>query len=84
MLYFFFTFIKIFPLFFCDFIIVIGPVDPARDIETLNEEEIDTEFAGDSEYDGAEQRSIALSANTSIPIFNPIDSGSEDYRFSSG
>lgn len=66
------------------FFLVLGPVDPARDIETLNEEEIDTEFAGDSEYDGAEQHSIAFSANTSIPIFNPIDSGSEDYRFSSG
>lgn len=69
--------------FFCitNFIIAI---DSGRDIETLNEEEIETEF-NESEFEESEQQSIAFTPhNTSIPILNPLDSGSEDYRFSAG
>lgn len=56
-------------------------MDPGRDIETLNEDDLETEL---SEFEGSEQQSIAFAQNTSIPILNPLDSGSEEYRFSSG
>lgn len=62
----------------------MGPVDPARDIETLNED-IESEFVDDSEYDGSEQPlSLCFDPEVSIPGLNPLDSGSEDYRFSTG
>ena len=63
---------------------VLGPIDPARDIETLNEEELESECVPDSEYEGSEQQSVVFDHNTSIPILNPLESESEDYRFSSG
>lgn len=66
------------------FFSVSGPVDPARDIDTLNEEELESEFIDDSEYEGSEQQSLAFDHNTSIPVLNSLDSGSEDYRFSTG
>lgn len=66
------------------FHIVLGPIDPVRDIDTLNEEDMESEFVDDSEYEGSEQRSLAFDQNTSMPILNPLDSGSEDYRFSTG
>ncbi|XP_037031417.1 fat-like cadherin-related tumor suppressor homolog isoform X7 [Bradysia coprophila] len=62
--------------------LLIGPVDPVRDIDTLNEEELESEFVDDSEYEGSEQQSLAFDHSTSIPVLNPLDSGSEDYRFS--
>lgn len=66
------------------FVKVMGPVDPARDIETLNED-IESEFVDDSEYDGSEQPlSLCFDPEVSIPGLNPLDSGSEDYRFSTG
>jgi len=64
--------------------LALGPVDPARDIETLNEE-LESDFVGESECDGSEQQlSFAYDADTSIPGLNQLDSGSEDYRFSTG
>lgn len=54
-----------------------------RDIETLNEEDMESEFVDESEYEGSEQQSLAFDHNSSIPMINPLDSGSEDYRFSS-
>lgn len=63
---------------------VLGPVDPARDIETLNEDN-ESEFVDDSECDQSEQPlSLGFEQNTSIPCLNPLDSGSEDYRFNTG
>ncbi len=59
-------------------------MDPVRDIDTLNEEDIESEFVDDSEYEGSEQQSLAFDHSTSIPVLNPLDSGSEDYRFSTG
>lgn len=60
----------------------LGPVDPSRDIETLNEE-TESEFVNDSEFEGSEKpRSIAFDPLSSIPVLNPLDSGSEEYRFS--
>lgn len=66
------------------FYLVLGPIDPVRDIDTLNEEDMESEFVDDSEYEGSEQQSLAFDQNTSMPILNPLDSGSEDYRFSTG
>lgn len=63
---------------------MLGPVDPARDIETLNED-IESEFVDDSECDVSEQPlSLNFDQNSSINGLNPLDSGSEDYRFSTG
>ncbi|XP_062556294.1 fat-like cadherin-related tumor suppressor homolog isoform X3 [Armigeres subalbatus] len=60
---------------------ILGPVDPVRDIETLNEDN-ESEFVDDSECDQSEQPlSLGFEQNTSIPCLNPLDSGSEDYRF---
>ncbi|XP_055595283.1 fat-like cadherin-related tumor suppressor homolog isoform X3 [Uranotaenia lowii] len=60
---------------------ILGPVDPARDIETLNEDN-ESELIDDSECDQSEQPlSLGFEQNTSIPCLNPLDSGSEDYRF---
>lgn len=59
-------------------------MDPARDIETLNEDN-ESEFVDDSECDQSEQPlSLGFEQNTSIPCLNPLDSGSEDYRFNTG
>ena len=61
---------------------MMGPVDPARDIETLNED-IESEFVDDSECD--QPLSINFdNMNHSIPCLNPLDSGSDDYRFNTG
>lgn len=65
----------------------MGPVDPVRDIETLKED-IESEFV-ESECDQSEQPlSINFDCNIgesqSIPCLNPLDSGSEDYRFNTG
>jgi protocadherin Fat 1/2/3 len=63
---------------------VIGPVDPARDIETLNED-IESEYVDDSECDQSEKPlSLGLGQSISIQNLNPLDSGSEDYRFNTG
>lgn len=63
---------------------VMGPIDPIRDIETLNED-IESEFVDDSECDISEQPlSLCFDHDTSIPGLNHLDSGSEDYRFSTG
>ncbi|XP_058065437.1 fat-like cadherin-related tumor suppressor homolog [Anopheles bellator] len=60
---------------------ILGPVDSTRDIETLNEDN-ESEFVDDSECDQSEQPlSLGFEQNTSIPCLNPLDSGSEDYRF---
>lgn len=69
---------------FSKMLVVNGPIDPIRDIDTLNEEDMDSEFIEDSEYEGSEQPSLAFEHSTSIPILNSLDSGSEDYRFSTG
>jgi protocadherin Fat 1/2/3 len=70
------------------FITVMGLVDPTRDIETLKED-VESEFVDDSECDQSEQPlSINFDCNIgnsqSIPCLNPLDSGSEDYRFNTG
>lgn len=49
----------------------------------ITEEEIETEY-NDSEFEGGELRSIDYGVNSSIPTLNPLDSGSDDYRFASG
>lgn len=64
--------------------VVTCPIDPVRDIDTLNEEDMDSEFIEDSEYEGSEHPSLAFEHSTSIPVLNSLDSGSEDYRFSTG
>lgn len=65
--------------------VITGPVDPARDIDTLNEDDLESEFMVDSEYEGSEQQSLAFDAhNTSLPVLNVLDGGGEDYRFSTG
>lgn len=62
----------------------MGPVDPIRDIETLKED-IESEYVEDSECDVSEQPlSLNYDHHSSIPGLNPLDSGSEDYRFSTG
>ncbi|KAJ8970951.1 hypothetical protein NQ317_014059 [Molorchus minor] len=48
---------------------VLGPLDPHRDIETLNED-VESEFMADTECD------TRLS-----PSLNALDSGNEEYRF---
>lgn len=66
-------------------LVIAGPVDPARDIDTLNEDDLESEFMVDSEYEGSEQQSLAFDANnTSLPVLNVLDGGCEDYRFSTG
>ncbi|XP_058123843.1 fat-like cadherin-related tumor suppressor homolog [Anopheles ziemanni] len=60
---------------------ILGPVDSTRDIETLNEDN-ESEFVDDSECDQSEQPlSLGFEQNSSISCLNPLDSGSEDYRF---
>lgn len=60
----------------------MGPVDSSRDIETLNEAE--SEYEAESECDQSEQPlSIGFQNDTASSI-NPMDSGSEDYRFNTG
>ncbi|KAJ8953022.1 hypothetical protein NQ318_015384 [Aromia moschata] len=49
---------------------VLGPLDPHRDIETLNED-IESEFMADTECD----------TNRISPSLNALDSGNEEYRF---
>uniref|UniRef100_A0A182QTF4 Fat-like cadherin-related tumor suppressor homolog n=1 Tax=Anopheles farauti TaxID=69004 RepID=A0A182QTF4_9DIPT len=57
------------------------PVDSTRDIETLNEDN-ESEYVDDSECDQSEQPlSLGFEQNSSISCLNPLDSGSEDYRF---
>lgn len=60
----------------------MGPVDPARDIETLNEDE--SEYVEDSEGDQSEQPLAMVFSNDTASSINPMDSGSEDYRFNTG
>lgn len=60
----------------------MGPVDPARDIETLNEDE--SEYVEDSECDQSEQPLSLGFANDTASSIGVIDSGSEDYRFNTG
>lgn len=57
-------------------------VDPVRDIETLNED-IESEFPDDSECDRSEQP-LSINFDQSMTYLNPLDSGSEDYRFNTG
>uniref|UniRef100_A0A182K8T4 Uncharacterized protein n=1 Tax=Anopheles christyi TaxID=43041 RepID=A0A182K8T4_9DIPT len=60
---------------------MLGPVDSTRDIETLNEDN-ESEYVDDSECDQSEQPlSLGFEQNSSISCLNPLDSGSEDYRF---
>lgn len=49
----------------------------------ITEEEIETEY-NDSEFEGGELRSVDFDVNSSIPTSNPLDSSSDDYRFTSG
>ncbi|KAJ8918141.1 hypothetical protein NQ315_011598 [Exocentrus adspersus] len=49
---------------------VLGPLDPHRDIETLNED-IESEFMADTECD----------TSRISPSLNALDSGNEEYRF---
>lgn len=53
------------------FSLVMGPVDPARDIDTLNED-VESEYVGDSECGTEFNYSDRL---------NALDSGTDDYRF---
>lgn len=54
------------------------------DVVTATEDEIETEY-NDSEFEGSERRSVAFTANSSNPpSLNPLDSSSDDYRFTSG
>lgn len=58
-----------------------GPcMDPTRDIETLNEN-MELDFPDES--DRSEQP-LSITFDTSMTYFNPLDSGSEDYRFNTG
>ncbi|XP_052890694.1 fat-like cadherin-related tumor suppressor homolog [Anopheles moucheti] len=60
---------------------ILGPIDSTRDIETLNEDN-ESEYVDDSECDQSEQPlSLGFEQNSSISCLNPLDSGSEDYRF---
>lgn len=52
---------------------MLGPIDPARDIDTLNEDQ-ESEYIGDSEC-GTEFN------YSDSPHLNALDSGGEDYRF---
>lgn len=52
---------------------ILGPLDPHRDIETLNED-LESEFMADSEGD---RRTIS-------PSLNALDSGNEEFRFATG
>lgn len=64
----------------------LGPVDPTRDIETLNEE-LESDFVDESELEGSVKPmsiSIQFDQHSSMSGLNPLDSGSEDYRFSTG
>ncbi|XP_044259255.1 fat-like cadherin-related tumor suppressor homolog isoform X4 [Tribolium madens] len=49
---------------------VLGPLDPHRDIETLNED-AESEFMADTEYD----------VHGASPSLNALDSGNEEFRF---
>lgn len=50
-----------------------GPVDPSRDIETLNED-LESECLADSE---CEPHAVS-------PSLNALDSGNEEFRFTTG
>lgn len=50
---------------------MLGPLDPHRDIETLNED-AESEFM--TEYDG----------HGGSPSLNALDSGNEEFRFTTG
>ena len=52
---------------------MLGPLDPHRDIETLNED-AESEFMADSEYD----------VHRASPSLNALDSGNEEFRFTTG
>jgi protocadherin Fat 1/2/3 len=52
---------------------VLGPLDPHRDIETLNED-AESEFMADSECD----------PHGASPSLNALDSGNEEFRFTTG
>lgn len=52
---------------------VLGPLDSHRDIETLNED-LESEFMADSEGE----------RNAVSPSLNALDSGNEDFRFTTG
>lgn len=67
-----------------DILTDLGPVDPVRDIETLNED-IESEYVEESESECSE-KPLSMSFETHTPIsgLNLLDSGSEDYRFNTG
>lgn len=52
---------------------MMGPVDPRRDIQTLNED-LESECLDDSEY---ERRTVS-------PSLNALDSGNEEFKFTTG
>lgn len=52
---------------------MLGPLDPHRDIETLNED-IESEFMADTDCD----------TSRISPSLNALDSGNEEYRFTTG
>lgn len=52
---------------------ILGPLNPDRDIETLNED-LESEFLADSE---CEPHAIS-------PSLNALDSGNEEFRFTTG
>lgn len=59
-------------------ILVLGPMDPSRDIETLNEDQ-ESEYIGDSEC-GTDLSERYTSSKGGL---NPLDSGSEEYKYKS-
>lgn len=52
---------------------IVGAIDPHRDIETLNED-LESEFNADSECE----------PHTISPSLNALDSGNEEFRFTTG
>jgi protocadherin Fat 1/2/3 len=59
-----------------------GPImDPSRDIETLNE---NIEFDIPDLSDSRSEQPLSINFDNSMSYLNPLDSGSEDYRFNTG
>lgn len=60
--------------------LVLGPLDPHRDIETLNEDE--SEFMADGS--DSDPTTTATTHRRHSPSLNALDSGNEEYRFTTG
>lgn len=57
------------------------PLDPHRDIETLNEDESEFMADGSSESDPT---TTTTTHRRLSPSLNALDSGNEEYRFTTG